>query len=508
MYKLLIGKIGILIVLLIYSFCAFNQTSVKKIEIVNSDSLTFDKSRGSDVKLLYGHVVFRQDNVLMYCDSAHFYSENNLFDAYSNIHIVQGDTVEAWADSLKYNGNQKLAQMRGNVKMRDRKTILTTRYFDYETNSGIGKYYEGGKIIDEENTLTSQIGVYYSAKKELFFKTAVVLHNKAYDILTDTLKYNTNTNIAYFLGSTNVLKDESRLFTKKGWYNTKTDICVLLKDSWFRDKEKYLKGDSIFYNKKKGFATLFKNIVINDTSQHLTIKGNYAYYKEKPEYFSVTDNMILEKIFDDDTLHLHADTLVGFKNDTINDNRIIKTFHKVRFFKPDIQGKCDSMVYLTKDSVMTLFGKPVMWSDKNQISGKDIKILFKNDEVKSVTVDEMAFVISQEKDTVEFNQIKGSKFTAHFVKGQFSRLDIKKNGETIYYMKDDNKLTGINKAICENLTVYYKNNEIHEVVFRKKPIGTLYPPDQIKYDETFLSNFDWNIKIRPKNKNDILIWKE
>ena len=296
MYKLLIGKIGILIVLLIYSFCAFNQTSVKKIEIVNSDSLTFDKSRGSDVKLLYGHVVFRQDNVLMYCDSAHFYSENNLFDAYSNIHIVQGDTVEAWADSLKYNGNQKLAQMRGNVKMRDRKTILTTRYFDYETNSGIGKYYEGGKIIDEENTLTSQIGVYYSAKKELFFKTAVVLHNKAYDILTDTLKYNTNTNIAYFLGSTNVLKDESRLFTKKGWYNTKTDICVLLKDSWFRDKEKYLKGDSIFYNKKKGFATLFKNIVINDTSQHLTIKGNYAYYKEKPEYFSVTDNMILEKI--------------------------------------------------------------------------------------------------------------------------------------------------------------------------------------------------------------------
>jgi len=483
-------------------------TSGRKIEIINSDSLKFDKSRGADLKLLYGHVIFKQDNVLMYCDSARFYSVNNLFDAFSNIHIIQGDTVDVWGDSLKYNGDSKLAQLRGVVKMRDRKTILTTHMFDYDMNASLGKYFGGGKIVDEENTLTSKTGIYYSNKKELYFKDQVVLHNKEYDVLTDTLRYNTNTHIAYFLGATHMVNKDSHVFTKKGWYNTKTDIVQLEKNSRVENKEKRIYGDSIYYDRKKKYGRVFKNVVIRDTTQHITVKGQYAYFKEKPEYYLVKDSVIMEKDLDGDTLFLHADTLIGYALDTITDNRIIKAYHKVRFFKTDIQGKCDSLVYITKDSVIIMNKVPVLWSDKSQITAKLISIHLKNKEVDHVNIDDMAFIVSQENDSVNFNQVKGAKMIAYFKNRKFSKLDVMKNGETIYFMRDGTSLTGINKANCENLTVIFKNEEVEEVIFRKKPTGTMYPSNKVTEKETRLQDFRWQNEVRPKNRFDLFRWVE
>jgi len=480
----------------------------KKIEIVNSDSLKFDKKRGAELKLLYGHVCFKQDNVTMYCDSAHFYSTLNQFNAYSKIHILQGDTVDVWGDSLKYDGNSKLAQIRGNVKMRDRKTILTTQKFDYDMNNSVGKYIEGGKIIDGENTLSSINGTYFSNKKELFFKTSVKLHNKEYDVLTDTLRYNTNTHIATFLGPTRMFNKDGQVFTKKGWYNSKTDISQLEKDSWVHDKEKQISGDSIYYDRRKKWGRVNRNVVILDTAQHSTIKGNYAYFKEKPEYYLVKDSVMMLKELEGDTLYLHADSLIGFAIDTTKDYRIIKAFHKVRFFKSDIQGKCDSLVYKTQDSVIIMNLRPVLWSDKSQITAKLITIHLKNNEVDKVNIDDMAFIISQEADTVNFNQVKGAKMIAFFEKRKFHKLNVMKNGETIYYMRDGNDLTGINKATCDNLTVYFKNQEVNEVVFRKKPVGTLYPPSKLLDKDKKLLDFRWQSSVRPFNRLDLYRWVE
>src|ERR1035437_3347505 len=326
----------------------------KKIEIINSDSLKFDRKRGAELKLLYGHVIFKQDNVMMYCDSAHFFSAQNQFNAYSKIHIIQGDTIDIWGDSLQYAGNIKLAQIRGNVKMRDRKTILTTQKFDYDMNASIGKYFEGGKIIDEENTLISINGTYFSNKKELFFKTNVKLKNKEYDLITDTLRYNTNTHIATFCGPTRMFNKDAQVFTKKGWYNSRTDVSQLEKDSWVHDKEKRISGDSIYYDRRKKWGHVNGHVTIIDTAQQSTVKGNYAYFKEKPEYYLVRDSVLMLKEFEGDPLFLHADSLIGFTTDTVKNYRIVKAFHKVRFFKSDIQGKCDSLVYKTQDSIIIM----------------------------------------------------------------------------------------------------------------------------------------------------------
>ena len=492
--------------LLIFSIflCVISHAqNSKKIEIINSDSLTFDKSRGSDMKILHGHVIFKHDNVIMHCDSARFLSENNLFDAFSNIHIIQGDTIDVWGDSLKYNGNTKLAQLRGNVKMKDRKMTLTTQFLDYDMNASLGKYFNNGKIVNEENTLTSNSGIYYSNKKEFFFKKNVVLHNKENDVFTDTLRYNTNTELATFLGPTRMFGKDSRAFTKKGWYKTKLDIVQLEKESWVHNTSKQLNGDTIYYDHKKGNGRVFSNVIIHDTTQHATIKGRYAYFKEKPEYYLVKDSVLMEKEFEGDTLFLHADTLIGFTIDTVKDNRIIKAYHKVRFYKTDIQGKCDSLVYKTKDSVIVMHTKPILWAEKSQITAKKISIFLKNNEIDKVNIDEMAFIVSQDEDTVNFNQVKGARMIAYFKKRKFSKLDVSKNGETIYYMRNGKDLTGVNKAICDNLTVKFKNDEVDEVIFRNKPSGTMYPPSKVTEKETKLQDFSWLNTIRPKNRYDL-----
>jgi len=502
-------KLLFVCLLIFNAFLGIAQSTVKKIQIVNSDSLTFEKSKGADLKLLYGHVIFKQDEIIMHCDSARFYSTNNVFDAYGSIHITQGDTVDVWGDSLHYNGNTKLAQLRGKiVKMRDRKMILTTRFFDYDMNASFGKYFDGGKIVDEENILSSNTGIYYSNKKELFFKDKVKLQNKEYDVSTDTLKYNTNNHIAYFLGPTTMINKETTVFTKKGWYNTKTDIAQLEKDSWVNNKEKKVNADSIYYDKKKGLGRATSKVVINDTTQHLTVKGDYAYFKEKPEYYFVKNNVVAEKEFEGDTLFLHSDTLIGFRIDTVSDNRIIKAYHKVRFFKKDIQGKCDSLVYKTKDSVIIMNTSPILWSEKSQITAKLVSIFLKNNEIDRVNIDDMAFIISQENDSINFNQVKGAKMVAYFKNRKFSKLDVMKNGETVYFMRDGNSLTGVNKAECENLTVLFKNEEVDEVIFRQKPKGTMFPPDKIGSKDSKLQDFNWQENVRPKNKNDIFRWVE
>jgi len=480
----------------------------KPIKILNSDSLKFDKTKGTDLKILYGHVKFKQDSVIMFCDSAFYYSQLNYFDAYSKVHIIQNDTINIWGDSLHYEGNKRIANLRGNVKMKDRKTILTTQKFDYDMNQEIGWYYSGGKIVSEKNILTSLIGKYLAKTKELFFKTNVKLHNEDYDISTDTLRYNTNSEIAYFLGPTLFTSKDNIIKTDKGWYNTKLDIAQLEKNPLYINKEKRLVSDSMYYDRKKGYGKAYKHAVLTDTTQHISITSNYLYYKEKPEYFFAKDSIVIQKRFTKDTLFMHSDSLVGFYQDTSKTNRIIKAFHKVRFFKNDIQGKCDSMVYITKDSTIYMYTKPVLWSGKNQITGKKISIQTCNNEVEKVIIDDMAFLVSQDIDSIDFNQVKGAQMVGYFDNGQFFKLDVKKNGESIYYMRDGDYVTGVNKAICDNMQVFFHDDEVNEVLFQKSPSGTLFPPDKMKAGDAKLQDFRWLNDVRPQDRFDIFRWKE
>jgi len=479
----------------------------QKVRILNADSLVFEKDRGNDLRRLYGHVKFKHKDAVMSCDSAYFYSKANRFVAFDNIHINQSDTLHVYGDSLDYDGKTGIAKLRGSVKMVDSKMTLTTNYLDYDAANSYGYYYGGGRIVNTDNRLTSKIGYYYSNTNTLFFKDSVRLINDDYWIDSDTLKYQVDSEMSYFFGPTTILSDNDFIYCENGWYDGINENAQFGVNAYLNSKEQYLYGDSLYYDRNKGIGEAFRNVLIRDTLQQLDLHGQYGFLQQKPEYCYVTDSILLVKPLDNDTLFLHSDSIVCYQ-DTIDSARVVMAYKKVRFYKTDVQGKCDSLVYHFRDSSIEMHTKPVLWSDNNQISGKKITINIKDNQVDRLTVSDKSFLVSQDSLFLDFNQIRGKKLIGFFKNQNLKRVEMHSNSEAIYHMIDGDEKMGVNKVQCSLINIYFEKGKLYQIDFKKSPSGTIYPDKYLTKKELYLNGFSWLKRIRPQNATDVFNWKE
>lgn len=490
-----------------------------KIELEGANSLEYDKDIGPNVKRLIGEVRFRQGNTTLTCDSAYLYTDVNCIDAYGNVHIVSGGN-NIYGDTLKYNGDSKIAELLVNVKMEDKQMTLTTNHLIYNLNTDVGHYFEGGKIVDKKNTLTSRRGFYFSKKKEFFFKDTVVLVNKEYIMRSDTLMYNTQTDVSYFYGPTTIVSKENNIYCENGWYDTKKDISQFNKNAVFKNKEQTLKGDSLYYDRIKGIGKAFKNVNIKDSVQKVILTGEYALYFEKKGNTMITDNAVLTKIMDKDSLFLHADTLRAIFDST-KTNKTLFAFHKAKFFKKDLQGMSDSIVYIYKDSIINLYRSPILWTSGNQLTADTIKMILGNNEIKQINLYSSSFLVSRDDtagftiakdkkaivDSLKFNQVKGKNIVGHFVKNELKLINVYGNGETIYVVKESTGETiGLNKAESAEMKIVLADNKIQKITFISLPNAVLYPEKDLLPSEKLLKDFKWYSYLRPENKEEIFNW--
>lgn len=483
-----------------------------KIEIINAESLEYDDKIGKDVKRLLGNVQFKQDNAIMYCDSAYF-SPDNVIDAFNNIKIVQGDSLTLTGDTLHYDGNTRVARVRGGVELVHNKTHLKTHFLDYDRAKDVGYYFNHGTIVDKdnENTLNSNRGYYHSKKYEFFSIDSVSMVNKDYSMYSDTLKYNTRSKISYFFGPTVIRNDSGYIYCENGWYNTETEISQYNKNAYIVNKSHKLKGDSLFYDQNKKYGKAFMNVELYDTTEKMMIRGNYAYFQEKPKKALVTDKALYIYALDTgknqfDSMYVHADTirLDVFPPDTF---KVLRAYHHVKIFKSDLQGKCDSMYYTEKDSVIRLFSDPVIWSDENQMTADSIRIYSKDGNVNKVVMTHKA-LISSEEDSSKYNQMKGKIIVGYVVENELNRIEIEGNGQSVYYIKDEKSYIGVNKAECSRMTIFRKDKKFDRIMFISKPEATLYPVDKVSRSDIFLKDFTWLDKHRPYTWRDVFRWEE
>ncbi len=493
---------------ILYSVSCFSQS--KKVEILHANSFEYDEAIGKDVKRLIGNVSLKHEDAILYCDSAYLYPDNSL-DAFSNVRIQQGDSVNIYGQFLKYNGNNRMAELRKNVRFIQKGTTLNTELLYYDMKSSLANYPNGGTIVSKQNILTSQYGYFNPKKKSYSFKKNVVLTNPQYVIYCDTLNYSSANNTAYFLGPTQIKGTNSFIYCESGWYNTDNDLAKFSKNAYIVSGGQTMKGDSIFFDKAKDMGKAMGNVSIIDTAQHIIVSGDLAIRYGKLETATVSGNALLKQYHDDDTLFLHADTLRvvdehPMKNKHEKDTSItwrkLYAFNKVKFFREDMQGSCDSLVYSSKDSLMKMFKKPVIWSEQNQLTAQKIEIKIVGGEIKTMCLNKMAFIISKE-DSVKYNQIKGKQMTGYFYKNELSKILVEGNGQTIYFAKDKNKLIGVNKAECSNLIVYIKEKQVEKITFLKKPEATLFPMSDFTPEEFKLKDFLWRENERPLSYEDI-----
>ncbi|MBA4409452.1 MAG: OstA-like protein [Bacteroidota bacterium] len=562
----LIKQTGSRLVLITFiCFLAFSGRSQaqgrKKVEILHCDLLDVNQHIVANAQRLLGNINIRVDGALMWCDSLYSYA-NNTVDAFGNVHIVRGDTLNMYADFLNYNGSTKLAKARRNVRLIDKQVTLTTDSLDYSMVNDLASYNNSGTVKDSTNVLTSVIGQYYVNEKKAYFKTKVEVVTKDYQIKSDTLIYFTNSKKVMMEGPTHIFNETDTLYAEYGWYDSMKGISRLTKKPRIWNAKQKLKADSIFYDKEKGEGLALGHARIQDIENSIVVIGNRVQYNDITKMAYATDSAALIQYSETDSLYLHADRLrtmpdttkakkaIPLKNekktallkapakiqkteqqDTDSmkvvqmepdilpmqkpaadslavkppkDARLVLAYNQVRFFRDDIQGKCDSLAYWSKDSTIQLFTDPVIWSGKNQMSANYIEMINRSKDPDEVLMKEDAFIISMEDDSIRFNQIKGKNMIGYVRKNALYRIDVNGNGQSNYFAHDDKGgIIGLNKAESSNIIIYLNDGKVKKIAFIKSPEGELKPMADIEEGEKLLPGFRWLSEIRPINKDDI-----
>ncbi|MBF4491603.1 OstA-like protein [Flavobacterium sp. MR2016-29] len=475
----------------------------KKIIIEHSDFLDVDQATAPDAVLLTGNVKVNHDGVVLTCNKAYFFQKENYLKAFGNVQLVQGDTLFLNSKYAEYNGNVKKAFATGDAVMTSPDATLQTDTINFDRNVQQVFYNTKGTIVNKDNTLVSKSGRYFVAEKKFQFLTEVTLTNPKYVVKSNHLDYYSNSGHTYLLGPSTITSKANYIYTEKGFYDTKKNLAHFLRKSYIRYDDRLIEGDSLYYNRNIEFASATRNVKITDSINRGIVKGHYAeVYKLKDSMF-VTKRAVAVNLVENDSVYIHGQKLMVTGKEG---ERILRAYKNVRFFKTDMSGKCDSIHSNSKTALTKLIGNPILWNGDNQITGDVMHLIGDNNTKKldSLKVLNNTFLVSRDTLGTGFNQVKGLNLFGKFRDGKLHDVDVIKNTEVIYYMRNDaNELIGINKNVSSKINLILENNAVETITFFNKVDGDIYPEADLPENARKLRGLVWRGDERIKSKDDI-----
>ena len=489
-----------------------NRNQTNKVFLENADVLSANEAVSLDYQVLKGNVRFRRGDMYMFCDSAYFYAETSSLDAFGHVRMTQGDTLWVYSDVLHYYGDQGVAELRHNVRLENRSTTLLTDALDYEINSNVGYYFDGGTIVDNRNNteLSSQYGRYELDTKQAEFSRNVHLINDRYEMFTDLLDYNTQTHIAHITSETYIVSDSNTINTTNGWYNTSADDATLYERALITAKDgKTLQGDTVYYNRNRNYGEARGNVVITDPSNKVILDGGYGYHDDNAHYSYVTKRARAREFSQKDTIYLHADTLCTLINHIVNDSvndsvRVLRAFNQVRFFRSDVQGICDSLQLSEADTIINMYRHAVVWNQQRQIFGDEINIHLNDSAADWATLPTGGFM-AEHMGEIYYDQLSGKKMKAWFEEKELRRLDVDGNVQVIMYPQE--KDSTYNKMVNAESSYMRLNlkakQEVDRITMWPEVSGKVTPLFLAKKADLYLPQFQWYDILRPATPDDI-----
>ena len=462
------------------------------------------------------HVV--HEGVIMYCDKAVHYGEEDFIEAYGNVRIIQGDTINMTSKYVEYSGKTKLAFASGDVVLTDPTSEITSDTLCFDRVKQQAYYNNKGKVVrDSSGTITSQIGRYYMNIKKYQFVKDVKLVNPEYVMDSERLDFYSESGFAYLYGPSTITGKTTKIYCERGFYDTNNDIGYFIKKSRIDYDNRVVEGDSMYFDRNRNFASASNNIVVTDTLNKSIIKGHYAeVFKDKDSVF-ITNRALAITVRDNDSIYIHSDTLMITGKP---EHRITRAYYNAKIYKSDLSGKADSIHVDEKSGLTQLinlkrFGSsdafsgqrhPILWNVETQMTGDSIHLIANTitEQLDSLKVFDNAFIIS--KDTIGngFNQIKGQKLFGLFEDNALKIIDIIKNAESIYYVRnDDQELVGIDKAKSGSIKIFMKDNEIEEIRRINNIDGDTYPEDEFSENARQFRGFNWREDERPRSVEDL-----
>ncbi len=457
-----------------YTICFFAlSSSVLKsqtqIEILNADEISFNKKINTDRQVLVGDVKTKHENRFLTCDSAYYYAEQNKIEAFSNIHIWEGDNLHLYGEYLIYNGDLQIAEIQTNVRFEHNEMHLNSEQLEYHFDSQKGIYTKKARITEKEKSLESNTGIYHADTEKFDFYGDVWIENVENVLRADTVYY--------------WLKNEYAAFSSGGIIENK-DLHVKANQGWLDQK----KGDAFLYGDLKITDIENAHVLYADTtslSDQMNISLSYG-------------NILLNLPLNNDTLYLTADSIKQEKYET---HHILQAFPQVNFKTSDMLGACDSMSFNTQEERIFMHKKPVMWLNDFQLTADTLNMQLRDNILQWATFNKNAFIASK-VDSAAFNQISGEHMKAYFTKNEITNIEVEGNGESIYYMMDEDNKTpeGINEIICSNMNIIVSDRKIDQINFYEKPDAVLRPIDKSEPLRTVLKGFKWVQSTECKTK--------
>lgn len=484
------------------------KKSSEEVQLIHSDVL-YKNQLDMRADVLVGHVKLYHDGMYLDCDSARFYKDDNTFNAYGHVKMKQGDTLTLTCDTMLYNGPMMQAHAQGNAVLTHRKTKLVTTIIDYDRLEGVGFYPRHGVLYDQDNVLNSDYGQYTPSMNEAIFRDNVVLENPKFTMKTNELYYYTNTKTAKIVSESNIVSSDSTfIYAVRGDYNTQTGQANLLDRSHVYKDMRDIVGDSLFCDKENGISEAYYNVVLTDVENKCMLTGNYCRYEENTGVAVATDSAVCYEFSGPDTLFVHGDTLrmVTYNQNTDSVYRDLFAYHKVRMYRNDFQGVCDSLVTHELDSCTYLYGQPILWNEGQQVFGEEIRVYNNDSTIDWIHIINQAMTI-EELDSASYNQISSKEMFCYFEDGVLAQNYAKGNVYVCYFMdEDDGNRIGMNYTETTELRVYMENKKMYKI-WMPAANSTVYPPFAIPGDKRYLTGFAWFDYIRPKDKDDIFEWR-
>ena len=474
----------------------------ERVKLERAEYLENGERNGERFDKLIGNVAFSQKQTRIFGDSAFFYRQKNLVEIFGRVRVLEGDSITITGKKLIYDGNTRIAQMRENVVYRDPSMRLTTEYLDYNMVDHLAYYYDNGRLVTENNVLTSIKGYYDTQARFASFKDSVILKNPDYTVEADTFQFNTVTEVAYFLGPTLITSRDGTILNagEGGEYDTRQEISNF-SGAEVETPKYILNGEELYGDKLKEFYTATTNVTLLSKDENVIISGDFGKYWKSDGLTKVYGNALMKKVFANDTLYLSADTLISIEDSIPSKERLL-AYNNVKIYKTDLQGKADSLSYRTADSLIYLYDDPVLWNEENQMEADTIYLLVANGEISKMFMDTKAFVTAATAEE-NFNQVKGRHMIAHFDVGKLNRVDVNGNGESVYFeLEGDTLVMGMNSVICSNMKLLFEDQNITNIVFYS-PDGSFVPFHEIRPSDTKLEGFNWRIGERP-TRNSVL----
>ena len=508
-------------------FKSKTDDSIHTIYIWHSDTLRELHKDSIAIQSLFGHVKLQSDKTFFYTDSLAMNHKDNYIEAYGHVHINDKDSTDIYSDYMKYFVDTKNIVFRKNVELKDGKGTLTTDELHYDMNMHIGDYYQGGKVVDKNTTVTSKEATYYADTKDVYFKKNVFLKDPAYELRADSLLYNSEQEMATFITNTFIQDSGGRtITTREGYYDLKNHRAQFGKRSTITDKGETITADDIHFDDSTGLSLATGNSVFRDTAQGLTLISNLMVADKKKNTFLATQKPLIILKQDKDSIYITGDTVYSAsipdsvlkvqdsvqgmpivrtaRNQNDSSLRFLQIYHHVRIFSDSLQAVADSVYYSGLDSIFRLFTNPVAWAGGYQVTGDTMFLYTKDKKPERLFVFENSLVVGKSY-TDMYNQVKGNTLNGYFKNGVIDFMRSKGSAEAVYYIKDDSMaLVGVNRVNrADVIDMIFLNKALNKVVLRQDADGIMYPIKKANLDEMKLKGFKWLEDRRPKTKFEL-----